>query len=268
MSVKVMGAVWDADLGRYEKYILLAYADHAEHDGSSVYPSVGLIAWKTGYSERQVIRITKILVKKGYLIHYGESKFGTNLFRIDLESLPQREDYSGVGRRGRPPENPDTLSKNPDKMSVINEENPDTLSKGGDISAKKGDISAENPDIAMSPDSSFNRHLKPSEEPKEGEGIPDHLDTPEFLKTWSDFQEHRRQIKKKMTDLAKDRMLKKLGRYPVEIAINMLDTSIENGWQGVFEPKEYKQNGTDKSEPAGYAGIRAYMESLENEPEN
>lgn len=78
-------------------------------------------------------------------------------------------------------------------------------------------------------------------EEQKGDPIPDKLDIPEFIKTWSDFKEHRKQIKKKMSDIAIARMLKKLGRYPVEVAIQMLDTSIENGWQGVFEPKNYPE---------------------------
>ena len=48
-------------------------------------------------------------------------------------------------------------------------------------------------------------------------------------------QLHRKQIKKPMTPLAETRMLNKLSKNSVDIAIRMLDRSIENGWQGVFE---------------------------------
>ncbi len=33
MSGKISGMVWDADLPRNLKYVLLAYADHADHEG-------------------------------------------------------------------------------------------------------------------------------------------------------------------------------------------------------------------------------------------
>ena len=57
-----------------------------------------------------------------------------------------------------------------------------------------------------------------------------------------------------MTELAENRMLKKLGKYSVTVAIEMLDRSIENGWQGVFEldGKEQAQSLDSELEKAGY----------------
>lgn len=81
MSVKIMGEVWDLDnskISREEKYILLAYADHADHDGNNMYPSIETICKKTGYKERATQMITKSLVKKGYLIPDGKGRNGTN----------------------------------------------------------------------------------------------------------------------------------------------------------------------------------------------
>lgn len=97
MSVKIMGLVWDADLPRDEKYVAIAYADHAAHDGTSIFPSVGMVSWKTGYSERSVQSITKKLIKKGILIPCGQHpRYGTNMYRIDINRLPERTPYRGV----------------------------------------------------------------------------------------------------------------------------------------------------------------------------
>ena len=52
MSVKIMGLVWDSCLPRDEKFVALAYADHASHDGSGIFPSVNLIAKRS--EERRV----------------------------------------------------------------------------------------------------------------------------------------------------------------------------------------------------------------------
>ncbi len=52
-----MSDVWELDIPRPEKFVLIAMADHADHDGNNVYPSAPRIAWKTGYDERQVRRI-------------------------------------------------------------------------------------------------------------------------------------------------------------------------------------------------------------------
>lgn len=63
------------------------------------------------------------------------------------------------------------------------------------------------------------------------------LNNQEFFDSWCEFIEHRKEIKKPMTELAMKKMLKKLAAYPGSVAIAMLDQSIENGWQGVFPLK-------------------------------
>lgn len=67
MSVKIMGAIWEMDLEHPEAWVLMAMADHADHDGRNVFPAIPLIAWKTGYTERSVQRIIKKLVASGVL---------------------------------------------------------------------------------------------------------------------------------------------------------------------------------------------------------
>lgn len=84
MSVKVMGMVWDLKVERDMKFLLLAYADHAAHDGTNVYPSVALISEKTGYSERAVQLITRRLEFEGYLIEDGNGPHGTNKWYIPI----------------------------------------------------------------------------------------------------------------------------------------------------------------------------------------
>jgi hypothetical protein len=67
MSVKQMAIVWDLDLPHNQKFVLLAYADHADDDGDNVYPSLERIAHKTGYSRDQVRRISKELKARGLM---------------------------------------------------------------------------------------------------------------------------------------------------------------------------------------------------------
>ena len=98
MSVKVMGMVWDLDLPQNEKFVLLAYADHAAHDGTSIFPAVATIAKKTGYKERSVQSITRKLTQKGMLISDGKGKKGTNKWRIPMGAniTPPQSDAEGV----------------------------------------------------------------------------------------------------------------------------------------------------------------------------
>lgn len=88
MSGLVMGLVWElplnGDFGRAEKYILLAYADHADQNGGNIFPSVDLVSEKTGYAERAVQMSTRTLEKLGYLVACGFGPNGTNRFRIPV----------------------------------------------------------------------------------------------------------------------------------------------------------------------------------------
>jgi hypothetical protein len=104
MSIKVMGMVWDLDnqaIDREEKYILLAYADHADHKGYNIYPAIGTIMQKTGYKERAAQIITRSLVSKGFLIADGRGPRGTNKWRIPLD----RDGVRIAPAKNAPPQN-------------------------------------------------------------------------------------------------------------------------------------------------------------------
>ena len=95
MSVTVMNSVWEWDLPSNEKIVLLAYADHAAHDGSSVFPSISRIAEKTGYGERWVQLITRKLEAMGLLERDGSGPRGTNRWRIRLAGGEVRAPRNG-----------------------------------------------------------------------------------------------------------------------------------------------------------------------------
>ena len=85
MSVKVMGAVFDIEgLSPTLKFVLLAYADHASHDGTGIWPAVQSIANKTGYSKRTIQNATKELQELGYMKKIGHHDSGTNLWKITI----------------------------------------------------------------------------------------------------------------------------------------------------------------------------------------
>ena len=87
MSVKAMSLVWDLPCpGEWNgiefkpghKYILIAYADHADHHGRNIYPAIATVAKKTGYEDRSVQRLTRELEDMGILIPDGQGPRGTN----------------------------------------------------------------------------------------------------------------------------------------------------------------------------------------------
>ena len=85
--------------------------------------------------------------------------------------------------------------------------------------------------------------------PKEPSGIdiknkqkekPEDMALPEFMtrEAWKEFIEHRKQIKKPMTQLAAEKMLKNFVKYHEQghDVQAMIDKAIECGWQSVYPP--------------------------------
>jgi hypothetical protein len=68
MSGKVSGMVWELNIPHGHAWVLMSLADHAEHDGTQVFPGNGLTAWKTGYSVSQIKRILRDLIHQYGLI--------------------------------------------------------------------------------------------------------------------------------------------------------------------------------------------------------
>lgn len=141
MSGKITGIVWESALKQNDKYVLLAYADHADHEGNGIFPSINLIAWKTGYSDRNIKRIKKNLIKKGYLVETGIRSSGTPVYRIDTEALPKlpsRGDKLSPQKQDEEGDNLSPCEQNP-PIGVTN------CPKGGDS--------------IVSPEPSKNRHI-------------------------------------------------------------------------------------------------------------
>ena len=94
MSVKAISLVWEMECPKQHnglnfkpghKFILIAYADHADHAGKSIYPAIATIARKTGYQERNVQYLTHELETMGILIPDGEGPRGTNRWLIPYD---------------------------------------------------------------------------------------------------------------------------------------------------------------------------------------
>lgn len=116
MSAKATGRVWDLKLSPAQRTVLLAYADHADHEGKNIEAGIPLIAWKTDYSERQVRRITRELEKAGLLVAREQRRGKPTRYDIDFSKAEHKAPFerraradkmSGVegGQNVRPAEN-------------------------------------------------------------------------------------------------------------------------------------------------------------------
>ena len=72
---------------------------------------------------------------------------------------------------------------------------------------------------------------------------PVELDTPEFREAWEEWKQHRIEMRKKMTPTGSRRLLVKLATWGEERAIAAIHYSLEQGWQGLFEPRDDQANG-------------------------
>ncbi len=158
MSVKVMGRVWELKLPHSHMLVLLALADHADHEGDNIYPSVGLVAWKCGYSERQVQRIIAELLASGVLVEVSAEPGKTVVYRIDTSKGMSKSPY-----KGRQNVTPDKMS--PVKMSPVT-----STTRRGDIAMSPGGVTfaTSQPPHSQQPDAANpdpNRHVEPSIEP-------------------------------------------------------------------------------------------------------
>jgi hypothetical protein len=77
------------------------------------------------------------------------------------------------------------------------------------------------------------------------EDIPDSLRSPDFLKAWEDWKVHRREKKRPLTALSREKQLKALGVWGVGRSVAAIEHSIANGYQGIFEPG--RSNGQHQS---------------------
>lgn len=76
--------------------------------------------------------------------------------------------------------------------------------------------------------------------------IPYWLDT----NLWNEFRKHRRAIKRPLTPYAEKLLIAKLDKWRSQYDIKeIIETSIENGWQGLFEPKKDKKEVYRKESP-------------------
>jgi hypothetical protein len=88
MSVRVQSLVWEADIEPALKLTLLAYADHANDEGESVYPGEERLVRKTGWSVPTIRRHTSLLISAGLLAQTARGHRGQRAsYRVVVEAV-------------------------------------------------------------------------------------------------------------------------------------------------------------------------------------
>ncbi len=154
MSVKQMSLAWDLDLPANQKYVLLAYADHAHDDGSHVFPSLARIAHKTGYSRDQIRRVSKELRESGLMELVREATpTHPAEYQLTLErgsNLPPLHPPRGRGANATPRvanDPPGVGVQMPPEPSVRTIKEPSVAPQGPDGPSKEEEIEQTTPDL-------------------------------------------------------------------------------------------------------------------------
>lgn len=69
--------------------------------------------------------------------------------------------------------------------------------------------------------------------------LPDSLKSEAFIVKWAEYETYRRQTKLRALKFASvQKKWAEMSTWGVDAAIAAIDTTIRNGWQGIFEPKQ------------------------------
>lgn len=94
------------------------------------------------------------------------------------------------------------------------------------------------------------KELKEKSEKKVSRGtevlIPLPFNSHAFTFAWNEWNDYRREMRKKLTPSTAKKQLAKLAKFPEHTAIEMINQSIEKGWSGLFEVEE-KTNPNGKA---------------------
>lgn len=213
MAVEISTAVWNGN-ARFKDgtlLVLLRLADYANNEGVC-WPSIPRVAEFCRMSERQVQRILRTLESEGVVsVSQRGERHQCSIYTINVAWL------------GRV-----TLATS---------------------DAAKGDIGAANADIGggvrvtleadklslMSPQASVDPSLEPPKNHQEGfPQIPLLLATIEFASAWTDWMKYRKERKKPVTALAAKISFKELEIIGPQRAVQCIQKSIMNNWQGIF----------------------------------
>jgi hypothetical protein len=227
MSVHMTALVWDAKVERDRKLMLLAYADHADPYGNSIFPSQTTLESMTGYSLRSVKQITATLLAEELLLNVGESAYGTKEYRLNV---PKLETLCGARRRG-PRAGADS--------APVQKTHPDRCKK----QQVAGADSAPNP--PKEPPSDPSKGLPEgdlfSETPIDHPELPPSMRTPELIAAWGEWKQHRKQKRQALTPLAITKQVHELAGWIVQggpgLAVAAINHSIKSGYTGLFLPK-------------------------------
>ena len=110
-------------------------------------------------------------------------------------------------------------------------------SKAGKKGGGNPNIRSHSPEtIVQKPEAKDPLKIPLKVKPPDGGVVVLPFTSPAFTEAWRNWKEHRRRIRKPMTDHAQELALGKLPKDEAT-AIRWIDHAIEKGWQGIYDPQ-------------------------------
>ena len=199
------------------RYVLDVLSKYMQPDGTQCYPSTRSIARDSGLSERAVCQHLALGADGGWIVKTSRQAGGREWrSHLYIPIIPSGADSQSV---------PD--SRGTDRESVTHDRGTDSHDSGA---------------LTLTPRGTDRGSVEVTKEvPKEVKtrARPDELPKSVTTELWSDFVDHRKALKKPMTDKAVSMMVSKLAKLEADghSAADALSESIIHGWQGVFTPR-------------------------------
>lgn len=217
--------VWldEANLTHAEFRVFCHLCRRADKQGLA-WPSLGSVAEKCGMSRITVCRAIQALCEKNLVVNEGKNFGGTVRYRISGAIVSPEE----------------RLAPN----SIIS----DTNERAPIVPLVIHNRSSDDTPI-VSPEEQEGITIKVNQRRNTKEcAFPDlPFSSEAFRSTWSSWESHRKEIKKKLTPTAVSEQFRALLKMGEERAIIAIQHSIANGWQGIFEPRPEKSKSTSPS---------------------
>jgi hypothetical protein len=232
MSTSLMALCWPLQMPPTPKAVLISLADNANDQGYC-WPSIARISERTCFSKRAVIDAIAWLEQSGILAaDRTNGRHTTYVINPTDFAQPVQETHRCGKSTGAPaasepvhlPHQPVHLPHQPVREMHTNRKEPSlTVSK--------------------------------SNRQKDARGV--HVTLPEWLSEdlWSDWVEHRKSIRKPMTQRAAELAIGQLTdlREQGFTAKAVIENAIVSGWVGLYAPKVQQQRG---GQPNGQGGNR------------
>ena len=104
MAIAQILEVWNHDLSGSQQQVALAFADHANEDGTGMWPSVDRVAWKTGLHRRTVQRKIRELCNDGILVKVAPARHHRPAeYAFDWDQATEKPPFSTYKDDGESP---------------------------------------------------------------------------------------------------------------------------------------------------------------------